>query len=292
MKLEQFGEVEFGAPIMNTYKIQATTKYLLHPKIKENILSFLEYQKETKIPYFILGGGSNIILSDGEYRGVVVSLDLLNDIEYQGEKVIASAGVKIQSLAMDIINHGKKGLEWATGIPGTLGGCIYGNAEAYKVSIFDCLESVTFITPNLELKTLKKDELSHGYRTSYFKENQGNIILSATFCFPKGNKEESLAIIKDRKERRVSSQPLEYPSAGSVFRNPSPENPSWKIIDDLGLKGKRFGDAVISEKHANFIINVGNATGKDIRNLIKWIQEKVKKEKNIELKLEQEYKDW
>lgn len=292
MNLKDFGSVKEHAPIKNTYQIKATTRYLLLPSSIENTLKFLKYQKKENFPYFVIGSGSNVILSDGEYPGVVVSLENLNEIVYEKNRVTVGAGVKMAKFGMDIINHGLKGLEWAIGIPGTVGGGIFGNAEAYKVSTFEYLESVTYITKDLEIVTRKKDELSHGYRTSYFKENPGNVILFATFVFQKGNKEESLILIEERRQRRMSTQPLEYPSAGSVFRNPSPENPSWKLIDTAGLKGKNIGGAYVSEKHANFIINKKNATGKDIRNLIHLVSETVKKETDIDLVLEQEYKDW
>lgn len=292
MKLESFGRVLYHAPIKNTYKINATTKYLLYPKTTSDVLNFLKYAKKEKIPYWILGGGSNIIVSDTEYDGVIVSLQDLNQIIYEKNCVTAYSDVKIPTLAIDIINHGLKGLEWATGIPATIGGCIYGNAEAYKISTFEYLESVTYINEKLEIVTKDKKELTYGYRTSYFKEHPKCVILSGAFQFPTGNMKESMEIIQERTKRRQETQPLEYPSAGSVFRNPSPENPTWKIIDSLGLKGTKIGGAMISEKHANFIINIQNATGKDVRNLIELIKNRVKEETNIDLILEQEYKDW
>lgn len=292
MNLEKFGFLEEHVPIKNTYKIKGQTRYLLHPKTKEQLLAFLKEQKNTNIPYFILGGGSNIIISDEEYPGVVIELDNLNKIEYQDNFVYVESGVRIQKLCMDIIDHNLKGLEWASGIPATIGGAIYGNAEAYKTETFKYLKSVTYIDKSLNIVTKKKEELSYGYRTSFFKENKENIILSAVFLFPNGIKEESLKLIEERKKRRIESQPLEYPSAGSVWRNPSNETPTWKIIEELGLKGTQIGGAKISLKHGNFIINTGNATGKDIRNLIQYTSRVVKEKTGIELKLEQEFKDW
>lgn len=292
MNLEDFGLVEYHAPIINTYKINTKAKYILHPYTQDDVLSFLQFSKDRNIPYFILGCGSNVVLSDSEFPGVILLFDRLNSIEYDDNRVTVGAGVRLPFLSFDIVQHGLKGLEWASGIPATVGGAIYGNAEAYKVSTFHYLESVTYINQDLEVVTCKKSELSYGYRTSFFKENKGNVILSATFIFPYGNELLSKKLILDRKERRMATQPLEYPSAGSVFRNPSIDNPSWKIIESLGLKGLMVGGAQVSFKHANFIINYANATGKDIRNLIQLIKDKVKEETGIDLLLEQEYLDW
>ena len=293
-ELMEFGILEENVSLetLNTYRIKTHTKYLLHPRNEQDVLHFFKYAKEKELDFFILGNGSNVILSDTMYDGVILKLDQLKKIEYQEHEVTVGAGVMINFLARDILEHGLSGLEWASGIPGTVGGSIYGNAEAYKVSTFEYLKSVRYITPDGNIKTSFKEEISHAYRTSFFKENPGYIILEATFVFPEGEKEKSLTIIKDRLQRRLASQPLEYPSAGSVFRNPAPDMPSGKLIDDLGLKGKRIGDAMISVKHANFIINLGNATGKDIRSLIQLIHDEVERVYHIDLILEQEIKKW
>ena len=278
----------------NTYRIDTTTRYFYEPDSIEDLKSFLTFAKENHWEYFVIGNGSNLILSDTMYPGIVVKLDSndFRDIKYNENKVTVGAGVMMNKLSYDILDHGLSGLEWASGIPGSMGGCIFGNAEAYNSETFDFLESVTYLTKDGECITKPKEELSHGYRTTWFKEHPENIIVSATFIFPYGNKEESLKLIKDRFERRKASQPIDKPSAGSVFRNPSPDMASWKLIDEVGLKGYRIGDAMVSDKHANFIVNMGHATGKDIKSLIKLIEEKVKKEKNIDLVLEQEIRNW
>lgn len=293
-ELKKFGIVleNVSLKTYNTYRIEVTCKYMLHPIDYEGLIGFLKYAQKTNLKYFVIGNGSNIILTDDYYNGVIVKLDQFKKITYNNNLVTVGSGVMINFLAYDIISHGLSGLEWASGIPGTIGGCIFGNAEAYRVSTFENLKTVTYLTKDLEIKTENKENLTHGYRTSYFKENPENIILEATFSFPTGSKEESIALIKNRLERRLATQPLEYPSAGSVFRNPSIDLPSGKLIDDLGLKGKRINDAMVSVKHANFIINLGNATGKDIKNLIQLVQDRVKEEYQIDLILEQEYKSW
>lgn len=292
--LEQWGILEENVSLenLNTYKIKTKARYLLHPRTVKELQEFVSVAKKKNWPFWVLGNGSNVILADTMYNGVIIKLDQFKKIEYNGNQVVVGAGVMINYLSKDIINHGLSGLEWASGIPGTVGGSIYGNAEAYNVSTFHYLKDVTFLNKNNEIVVLNKEDISHAYRTSYFKEKPGNIILEATFVFPDGDKEKSLWLMQDRLQRRLATQPLDYPSAGSVFRNPSKDLPSGKLIDDLGLKGFRIGDAMVSVKHANFIVNLGNATGKDIRNLIKLIHAKVEESYHIDLTLEQEFKDW
>ena len=178
-------------------------------------------------------------------------------------------------------------MEFATGIPGTVGGAIFNNAGAYKSDMGYIVESIMVLTPNLEIKKMYNKELKFHYRTSFLKENPGYICLSANIVLKHGKKEEILNVIEDRKQRRFMTQPLEYPSAGSVFRNPE-GNYAGKLIEDIGYKGKRLGGAKVSEKHANFIINENNATGKDIVKLIDEIKTKVNEQYNIDLILEQE----
>lgn len=293
-KLGEFGILEENVNLKkyNTYRIDTTTRYMLHPTSIEQLQEFLEYAKEYHTSFFVIGNGSNVILSDTMYDGVILKLDQLNNITYHDNEVEVTSGVMINSLALQILDHGLVGLEWASGIPGTVGGSIFGNAEAYKTSTFDCLKEVTFLDKAGHIETLTKENISYGYRTSYFKEHPENIILSATFSLEYGDKKVAMEKIQSRRERRVSAQPLELPSAGSVFRNPSVDMPSWRLIDGAGLKGYRIGDAMISEKHANFIVNVGSATGKNIRDLIEYSKKKVKEKYDIDLVLEQEYKDW
>lgn len=292
--LSNFGIIEENVSLKdyNTYKIDTLARYLLHPKSISDLSLFLKYAREHKIDFLVLGNGSNIVLSDSAYPSVVIKLDHLKGINYNHHLVSAEAGVMINKLGYDLVDHGLKGLEWATGIPGTIGGSVFGNAGAYNMSTFDHLKTVTYLDYDGNMHILNKDEISHGYRTTAFKEKHLGIIVSALFEFEDGNKEESMALIMDRLQRRVSSQPLELPNAGSVFRNPSQDLPSGKLIDDLGLKGFRVNDACISEKHANFIVNLGHATGKDIRSLIQLVRDKVKNAYGIDLILEQELIDW
>ena len=182
---------------------------------------------------------------------------------------------------------GYTGLEFATGIPGSVGGAVYMNAGAYKSDIGYVLKSAKVITPDLKIKELTNYDLDFHYRTSFLQKNPGYICISATFILSKGNADEIMQLIEDRRKRRLESQPLEYPSAGSVFRNPEGDY-AGRLIEEIGFKGKKIGGAMVSEKHANFIINYDNATGRDIVELIETIKKEIKEKYNIDLKVEQE----
>lgn len=276
----------------NTYKIESSTKYLAFPKSIDELIKLLKYLNDNNKKYFLLGNGSNIILPDEEYDGVVISFKNLNKYDIKGNKVYAEAGTMLPKMAMDTINHSLKGLEWATGIPGTVGASILGNAGAYLHEIMEYVDEINVLDKDLNIKTLTKEDITYDYRTTSLKENRQYIILSAVFNLENGNIEESMELVKDRLKRRQESQPLDYPSAGSVFRNPSKEMPAGKLIEELGFKGKSIGGAEVSIKHANFIINKNNALSKDIKDLISVIKESVKKEYNIDLVCEQEIIKW
>ncbi len=292
-ELLQFQEVlqDVSLKPYNTLHIGGVCKYMVFPHTCEELQQLLLTIQENHLKYFILGNGSNVILSDEYYDGVVILLSHFDQIVYEGNQVHVGAGVLMPKFSMDVVSKGYSGFEWAVGIPGTIGGCIVGNAEAYKESTFDYLVDVTVLYQGT-IQVMKKEELSYAYRTSFFKEHPGYVILEATFQLSKGNYEESMEIIKKRKEKRMNTQPLEFPSAGSVFRNPLNADPSGKLIEDIGLKGTSIGGAQVSQKHANFIINTGNATSNDVRNLIELVHDEVKKHYGIDLEMEQEYVGW
>ena len=204
----------------------------------------------------------------------------------KGNKVYAEAGCSLIKLAISTINAGLSGLEFACGIPGTVGASISMNAGAYNLDISNSLESISVLTPQNKIITLNKKKLEFSYRDSFLKRNPDYVVLSANFLLKEGNREEMLLQMEERKKRRKDTQPLEYPSAGSVFRNP-PSMYAGELIEKCNLKGYCIGDATVSTKHANFIVNKGNATGKDIVSLINKIKEEVKNKYKIELILEQ-----
>ena len=271
-----------------TYKVGGTCKYFVTPKDLEELITLIKYLRKNNMKYMILGNGSNTIFSSKEYDGVIINLSNLNSMKIEGNKINVEAGYQLIKLSMDALNNGLSGLEFAAGIPGNIGGAIFMNAGAYKSDMSNLVETVTFLDENLELKTLSKEELGFTYRKSIFQKNN-YIIISTVLNLTPGNKDDIKELMDKRKERRIESQPLEYPSAGSVFRNPSEDIFAGKLIEDLGLKGYTIGGAQISEKHANFIINIGNATGEDIKALIDLVKSKVKAEYDIDLHVEQRF---
>lgn len=290
-----------------TYKIETICKCLVMPTSIDNLVKLIKYLNKEKIKYFIIGNGSNLIFEEKYFDGIIIKLELLKNFEIDEKKLILNAetGVYLPLLSSKLINSGYSGFEWCGGLPGEIGASIYNNAGAYKKEISDNLIDVTILKNN-KIVTLKKEDIKFDYRTSSFKKNKDSIILSARFKLVKKDIDEMKKIVKDRLKRRVDTQPLEYPSAGSTFRNPHEKDykeifkkynlpvnddgfvPAGYLIESLGLKGKTIGGAKVSEKHANFIINFNKATGEDVIKLIKYIQKRVKDKYEIDLILEQE----
>jgi len=273
----------------NTYKIESEAKYLINVETIDGLINILKYLKESNIEYFILGAGSNIIL-DNYFNGAIIKLSGLDYVTIDKNILVAGAGTMMGKISQSALNNSLTGLEWAINIPGTLGGSINGNAGAYNSEIFDNLISIKVLTEDLEVKEMKKEEFVVSYRHTNIKD-LNLIVLEGKFKLSKGNQKEAKELIKNRCERRLESQPLDKPSAGSVFRNPEGDH-AGRLIEAAGLKGKRIGGAEISLKHANFIVNIGGATSNDIKNLIKLVKDEVKKQFNVDLILEQEIIDW
>lgn len=280
--------VNYDLTDLNTMKLRSKAHVLVEPKDIDELKSVLDIVSKYKSKYFILGNGSNVILPI-YYDGVCIKLNKLNNYTFDNGNIYAEAGCMLNVIASDVSNRGYTGLEWASHIPGTIGGSIYSNAGAYKGQISDVIISIT-ILDNGNIKTINNSEALFGYRTSIFRNDKNKIVLSCKMKVSKGNLEEIKSIIKERLDKRIKSQPLNYPSCGSVFRNPD-DIAAGKLIDDLGLKGYNVGDLCISEKHANFIINKGKGSKEDYDVLVKTIKDKVKKEYNIDLILEQEVID-
>ena len=274
-----------------TYKVGGIAKIMVYPKNIDSLVSLIKLLKNTKTKYMVLGNGSNVLFSDKVYDGVIIKLDELNKIEIHDNRIIAGAGASLMKVAREAIRHSLTGLEFATGIPGSVGGAVYMNAGAYKSDIGYVVSRIKVLTPKMTVITMVNSELDFHYRTSFLKKHKEYICLEATFSLQKGNKEIMEEVVNDRKKRRLESQPLEYPSAGSVFRNPDGLY-SGKLIEDLGYKGLIKGGAKISEKHANFIVNFNNAKAEDIKELIEFIEDAVKEKYNIDLHVEQEFINW
>ena len=271
-----------------TYKVGGKAICAVVPEDEKKLIILLSYLKEKNIKYMVLGNGSNVIFNDSGYNGVIIKLDNFNHLNIINNKIVVGAGYPLNKLALRVSRLGFTGMEFAAGIPGTVGGAVYMNAGAYKSDMGYILTSIKVLTPDYEIKTMKNKELDFHYRTSFLQKNKDYICLEATITLIKGNSEEIMEIINERKKRRVETQPLEYPSAGSVFRNPEGDF-AGRLIEEIGYKGKGIGGARVSEKHANFIINTGNATGEEIKELINDIKNKIKEEYNIDLKIEQEF---
>ncbi len=270
-----------------TFKVSCIADFLAKPKNEQELCHLLDILKQKEIRYKVLGKGSNVIFVQPKFEGVIISLEYFQKLKREGNKFHVGAGYSLMKLALDTANLGYTGLEFASGIPGSVGGSLVNNAGAYGSSMSNVVHSVKVLLPNHEIKVFTKEELSFCYRSSFLQYKTDYICLEVTFVLEEGCKEEIMDTIKRRREKRMETQPLDFPSAGSVFRNPE-GNSAWKYIDALGFKGRRIGGAEVSRKHANFIINVGNATGRDIKTLILEIKEAVEKEFGISLVYEQE----
>lgn len=271
-----------------SYKVGGKVLGIITPKNIDELIEVLKYVRTNHIPYKVLGNGSNVIFNDAGYNGYIIKLDEFNKLEIFGREIIVGAGYSLMRLAIKTALSNLSGLEFAAGIPGTIGGAVYMNAGAYLSDMGYIVSSVKALTPNYEVVEIKNKDLNFHYRTSFFMENPDYICLEIHLVLKYGNKEAIMQVIEDRKQRRLATQPLDYPSAGSVFRNPEGDS-AGRIIESLGLKGKRIGDAMVSEKHANFVVNTGNASGEDVKKLIKQVQSIVKEQTGIELKVEQEF---
>jgi len=271
-----------------TYKVGGKCNFYIAPVSIDKLITLLKILRENNIKYKVVGNGSNVIFSSKKYDGVVINLGKINNLIIDDLNVYVEAGHSLIKLTNICANNDLSGIEFASGIPGNVGGAIYMNAGAYNSDMSSLIKDVTYLDENFEIKTMTKDEIDFGYRHSIFM-NRNYIIISVNLKLERGNKEEIVKLMNDRRQRRIESQPLEYPSAGSVFRNPAPDVYSGKLIEDLGLKGYSIGGAKVSEKHANFIVNYNNASPEDIKNLIDFIKNKVKENYDIDLKVEQEF---
>ena len=273
-----------------TYKVGGECIAIVYPTNVENLIKLLKYLKENKIKYKVIGNGSNLIFSDERYDGVIINLKEFDKLEINDTIVKVGAGYSLVKLSIKTAKLGLAGLEFASGIPGTVGGAVFMNAGAYKSDMGYIVSEVSVLTADLEVKTLYNKDLDFHYRTSFLQKNPDYICLEAKLVLRSSNSNILMDIISERKQRRLMTQPLEYPSAGSVFRNPENDF-AGRLIEELGYKGKNIGGAYVSEKHANFIINKDHATASDIIKLITEIKEKVKEKYDIDLIVEQEIVD-
>ncbi len=269
-----------------TFKIGGPAKYFYIVKSANDLIKVIKWATKNKTPFFILGNGSNILVSDKGFNGLVIKMQNAK-CKMQNAKIIADAGIILGKLVNESVKIGLTGLEWAAGIPGTIGGAIRGNAGAFDVSMSDIVERVRALNiKTSQITNFKNKDCKFNYRESIFKKNKNSIILSAELKLKKGKTSKNL--IKNYANQRKEKQPMEFFSAGCIFKNPAKQSAGY-LIEQCGLKGKKIGGAMISEKHANFIVNTGKAKASDVKKLIDLCKEKVKNKFKIKLKEEIEY---
>ena len=273
-----------------TYGVGGTAKYLYHPKDNSELIDIVKMLTERNIKWYVIGSGSNLIFPDEDFDGAIIKLDLMDTIKFSGDSVFVSAGVTLGTLINAMLDKGFVNLAPLMGIPGTLGGAIVGNAGSYGTDIFSNLEEVMFINNNFELISIPSDNIKHGYRYSEFK-NYNFIIVGAKIKCIRGNVRDAKKMIQENINKRVSTQPLEFKNAGSVFKNPEGLS-AGALIEECGMKGFKINDAMVSEKHANFIVNLKSATSHDILEVIDCVRNYVKEKKGIDLELEQIVVKW
>lgn len=268
-----------------TFRIGGPADYFLLPSSSEEVKGILEICKEESLQYFILGNGSNLLVSDEGYRGVIIQLYRnYGGLTVEGTEIRAGAGVLLSQIAATARNESLTGFEFAGGIPGTLGGAVVMNAGAYGGELKDVLKEAVVMDREGNIFTVPVEKLAMGYRTSLVK-TAGYLVLEAVIFLKKGSQEEIRDTMKDLADRRISKQPLEYPSAGSTFKRPEGYF-AGKLIMDAGLRGYQVGDAQVSEKHCGFVINRGNATAADVLTLIENVREKVQEQFGVTLEPE------
>jgi len=267
-------------------KIGGLTKFVVYPDDHKKLIKIVKFLKNKKIKHKILGRMSNVLPPDDEYNGVIVRSDCLSNFDIKGTFVDASAGVSLPLLAKTCADLGLSGFEELSGIPGSVGGAIRGNAGAYGREIGDLVSRVTVYNSRTQsVEYIKADKISFGYRLSSFSKGE-YIILCVRFSLSRSDKFSANKLIQLYREKRTATQPVGLPSLGSVFKRPSKNLSAAKLIDDCGLKGVKIGGTKISEKHAGFIVNVGGATAGDYLKLSEYVKDKVFQNRGILLERE------
>jgi UDP-N-acetylmuramate dehydrogenase len=278
------GKVWTNEPLANhtTWRIGGPADLLIQPKDKASLQTALQIIHRHEIPWSVIGRGSNLLVRDGGIRGAVLKVaEGLSHCEFRGEEVCVGAGYSMIRLAVEAGKMGLTGMEFAGGIPGTVGGAVYMNAGAHGSDLSRILLEAEILFENGEVKVLSNEELSFSYRTSLLQKRKG-IVLEARFRLRKGDRKEIAATLAAYKDRRRQTQPLQMPCAGSVFRNP-PGDHAGRLIEAAGLKGFQIGGAQVSEIHANFIVNRGGATAADVLTLMDHIRCTIKEKFGVEM---------
>ncbi len=268
-----------------TFRVGGTAEFFATPGTFEEVSGTVRLCKELHIPYYIVGNGSNLLVSDQGYRGVLIHIGKeLSHIRIEGDVLCAQAGALLSVIANRAMEGGLSGFEFASGIPGTLGGACIMNAGAYGGEMGDVLTKMTVLTPEGELCEIPREQMELGYRSS-IAARKGYIVLEASMRLKPGDRQQIRLRMEELREKRVSRQPLEYPSAGSTFKRPEGYF-AGKLIEDAGLRGLSVGGAQVSEKHCGFVVNKGNATAKDVAELMRLVVEIVEEKSGVRLEPE------
>ncbi|MDV3428540.1 MAG: UDP-N-acetylmuramate dehydrogenase [Bacillota bacterium] len=282
-EIMDINDIEIDAPMVKytSFKVGGPVDYLVNPGSYQQVSDIVKLCRKLGMPYYIIGNCSNLIVKDGGFRGTLIKLSKLNKIYIEGNRITSQSGTLLKSVSNAALEESLTGFEFASGIPGSVGGAIYMNAGAYDGEISKVIEDARVLDNNGEIKNLTKEELELGYRSSSV-QTYGYVILEATFKLNPGDKEKIRNRIIELTNRRCDKQPLEFPSAGSTFKRPEGFFAA-KLIEDTGLKGLTVGEAEVSTKHSGFLINKGGASAKDVIDLITLVQERVKEKFNVDL---------
>lgn len=268
-----------------TFRAGGKADYLVMPSNEEQVRDLVLLLKKENVPYYVMGNGSNLLVRDQGFKGVIIQIARkMNQIRVEGETIYAQAGALLSKIAAQALGEGLTGFEFASGIPGTLGGAVMMNAGAYGGEMKQVIVNACVLTSAGEIAVIPADLMELGYRTSVFAKNQ-DIILSAQLKLEYGNEAVIREYMDELKEQRVSKQPLEYPSAGSTFKRPEGYF-AGKLIQDAGLRGFQVGGAQVSEKHCGFVINKNHATATDILSLMEQVSDKVETKFGVRLEPE------
>lgn len=286
--LKQHGEYHDDKTFkeLTTIKMGGEIAHFVMPDNLDDLKIIISYLKTNRILFKVIGNGSNLLCGESKYEGVVISLKKLNKYEINDDEVYAEAGVLVPALASTLAKQGYSCLEFASGIPGSIGGLVYMNAGAYKSCMADVIKEVLVLRDD-QLVWLENYELDFSYRHSIFHDHPRWLVIAAKLKLEKKDPNEIEELMMDRLRRRKETQPLDMPSLGSCFRNPE-NNFAWKLIDSLGYRGYNHNGVLVSEKHSNFIVNENNGTAKDYLDIVYEIQDKVKEKYDIKLVMEVE----
>lgn len=289
--MKEYGEVLENVSLkkFSTFGIGGIARYLIKPNNEGDLSRLIQHLNKENIKYYVLGNSSNVILDDNDFDGVIIKLDNLKEINIEDNIVTAGAGVMLPMLVNVCLQNSLVSLSFASMIPGSVGGSVVGNAGCYGHELMEYIKSVRVLDKEGNIKELPKNDISFGYRYTSLKDKY--IILSATFLLEKGDSLKELSEIRERNEKRKSSQPLDKKNVGSIFRNPE-GFVAGKLIEEAGLKGKKIGGAMVSEKHGNFIVNEDSATFEDVTSLIDLIKKEIKEKNNIDLVCEPTIVRW